>query len=107
MRSSPSVEGRVVFTPAGHMQIGTSDLVYLDRGTHDGIEVGSPLEVFRPMGSGWDGAKGVQVALPDDVVAKLLVIDVRERTAAAVVTHTVVELARGDRFRGSQDALNR
>ena len=45
--------------------------------------------------------RGARVALPDQVVAKLLVVDARESTAAAVVTHATADLARGDRFRGS------
>jgi hypothetical protein len=105
LRSPPTVEGRVVFTPSDRLEMGSTDVVFLDRGTTDGLQIGSPLEVFRPMGRGVDDARGEEVALPDRVVAKLLVVKTREDTAAAVVTHTVTELERGDRFRGGDGTL--
>ncbi len=39
--------------------------------------------------------------LPDGIVAKLVVVRAEQGTAVALVTYTTVELARGDRFRGS------
>lgn len=105
LRQPPQVEGRVVFTPSSRLEMGSSDVVFLDRGTADGLQVGSPLEVFRPMGRGVDDARNEEVALPDQVVAKLLVVKTHDDTAAAVVTHTVTELQRGDRFRGGDGTL--
>ena len=41
------------------------DVVFLDRGTSHGLEVGSPLEVYRPIGVGLRQAcRGSTVALP-------------------------------------------
>ncbi len=97
--ASPDVSGHVVFTPNRRFEMGSTDIVYLNRGARDGLAVGSPLEIFRPLGSGTDEAKGQAVKLPDHVIAKLLVVDVTDESAAAVVTHTVTELSRGDRFR--------
>jgi hypothetical protein len=100
VREAPDVEGRVLYTPGDRLEMGTHDVVYLDRGRSDGLEIGSPLEVYRPLGSGVDEVTG-PVRLPDEVVAKLLVVDTRESTAVAVVTHTTAEVSRGDRFRGA------
>jgi hypothetical protein len=107
VRQPPHVEGQVLFTPDRRLQMGSTDLVYLDRGAVDGLEVGSPLEVYRPMGEAVDAARDETVAVPDHVVAKLLVVEAREATAAAVVTHTTMELNRGDRFRGTGSGLGR
>jgi hypothetical protein len=110
VRSAPAVEGRVVFTPDSRLNMGGADVVYLDRGTGDGLEVGSPLEVFRVLGQGdgvgVDAAREEAVRLPDAVVAKLLVVEARDHTAVAVVTYSLEELNRGDRFRGT-DSLAR
>jgi hypothetical protein len=98
LRPAPAIEGRVVHTPRG-LRVGTVGLVYLDRGQRDGIEVGNPLEIFETQGEAPDAVRGTVVALPDQVVAKLLVVEAHERTATALVTHTRRELASGDRFR--------
>ncbi|MBW2243116.1 MAG: LysM peptidoglycan-binding domain-containing protein [Deltaproteobacteria bacterium] len=99
----PQVEGQVLHTPNGRLEMGTTDVVYLNRGTQHGLSVGSPLEVYRPMDERIDGVKRERLALPDHVVAKLLVVDVQDESSAAVVTHTLTELGRGDHFRGSVD----
>jgi len=103
---NPNVEGRIVFTPDDRLTMATEDVVYLDRGTSHGLDVGSPLEVYRPIGTGLDEVRDEQLALPDHIVAKLLVVQARDETAVALVTHSTVELARGDLFRGS-DSLTR
>ena len=99
--AGPAVEGRVVHTP-GQLMMGSHGVVYLDRGHGDGLQVGHPLEIYRDMGSARDEVRGTQVDLPDDVVAKLLVVETTESTATALVTHTRAELASGDRFRGTR-----
>ena len=98
---TPNVEGQIVFTPADRFNMASEDVVFLDRGTSDGLGVGSPLEVYRPIGTGVDEVRAARVALPDDVVAKLLVVSARDETAVALVTHSTAELVRGDRFRGA------
>jgi hypothetical protein len=101
IRPTPNVDGRIVFTPDDRLNMGTEDVVFLDRGTSHGLDVGSPLEVYRPIGTGFDEVQGKKVVLPDDIVAKLLVVRAGDDTAVALVTHTTAELARGDRFRGT------
>jgi len=98
------VEGRIVHTPDRRLQMSQTDIVYLDRGTRDGISIGSPLEIYRPLGDhgkSIDSAQNQERRIADHVVAKLLVVDVYDDTAVAVVTHTTEELNRGDSFRGS------
>jgi hypothetical protein len=97
----PNVEGQIVFTPSDRFTMASEDVVFLDRGTSHGLGVGSPLEVYRPIGTGLDEVRAQRVALPDDVVAKLLVVGARDDTAVALVTHATDELLRGDRFRGA------
>ena len=97
----PEVEGRVVYTWANRLQMGEHDLVYLNRGTADGLAVGSPLEVYRPIGTGIDEAQRRERALPDHVIGKLLVIGATPETATALVTHSGEEINTGDWFRGA------
>jgi nucleoid-associated protein YgaU len=103
--SSPGpVEGRIVHTPDRRLQMSQADVVYLDRGTKDGLVIGSPLEIYRSIGDrgvAVDDAQNRERRVPDHIVAKLIVVDVYDETAVAVVTHTTEELNRGDHFRGS------
>lgn len=99
---APEIEGRVVYTWANRLEMGEHDLVYLNRGTADGLAVGSPLEVYRPIGSGIDEAQRRERALPDHVIGKLLVIGATPETATALVTHSGEEINTGDWFRGAE-----
>jgi len=97
----PTVDGSVVHTPDSRLEMGSTDLVYLNRGAVDGLEVGSPLEVFRPIGTEIDRVQGEQKQLPDTIIGKLIVVSTTPDTATAVITKTVTEIQRGDRFRGA------
>jgi hypothetical protein len=105
LAASPGpLEGRVVHTPDRRLQMSQSEVVYLDRGSKDGLVVGAPIEIYRSLGdhgSAVDLVQKQERRIPDHVVAKLLVVDVYDDTAVAVVTHTTEELNRGDHFRGS------
>jgi hypothetical protein len=95
------VEGVVVYTPNRRMQMGSLDVVYLNRGSRDGLVLGSPVEIYERRGEGWDAVRKEMRELSDRVLAKAIVVDAYETTAVAVVTHTTTELNRGERFRGS------
>lgn len=97
------VDGRIVHLPTSRISMGSNEVVYLDRGTQAGLAVGSPLEVFRDMGTEKDRVADKRVAVPDQVIAKLLVVETHDETAVAVVTHTTEELEPGDHFRGTED----
>jgi hypothetical protein len=97
----PDVEGAVVHTPNDRFDMGSLDVVYLNRGAGQGLEVGSPLEVYRPIGTEFDEVRGDYRKLPDHVIGKLLVVATTPGTATAVVTHSTTEINAGDSFRGA------
>jgi nucleoid-associated protein YgaU len=102
--SPKNIDGQISFFPASRVLIGTADYVYLNRGELDGLQVGSPLEVYR---SGWEApepARNTRVEVPDRVIANLLVVRARRESAVALVRHTETELELGDRFRGAAAA---
>jgi hypothetical protein len=101
----PDIEGRVAHTWANRLEMGGDDVIYLNRGAQDGLQVGSPLEVYRPIGTGVDEAQNRERQLPDHVVAKLLVIGLTPETATAIVTHADDEINRGDWFRGAETVV--
>ncbi|MBW2542670.1 MAG: LysM peptidoglycan-binding domain-containing protein [Deltaproteobacteria bacterium] len=101
MASPKNVDGQISFFPSSRVLMGTADYVYLNRGELDGLEVGSPLEVYRV---GWEApepARDTRVDVPDRVIANLLVVRARQESAVAFVQHTETELQLGDHFRGA------
>jgi len=99
--SPVGVEGRISFFPNSRTLMGSQDFVYLNRGSDDGLAVGSPLEVFRAGGKVPETARDEKVLVPDRVVAELLVVRAQPNSAVAVVRHAEEELSLGDRFRGA------
>jgi hypothetical protein len=80
-------------------QLGEHHVVFLDRGQKDGVEEGNVFSVVRsgdpygrsPYRASWDRR------FPLETIGELLVIDVRERASAALVTRSRTELLIGDR----------
>jgi hypothetical protein len=97
----PNVEGVIAYTPNKRVQMAQGDVVYLNRGTSQGLVVGSPVEVYESRGKAFDGVRKEDRTLADRVLAKAIVVDAYDDTAVAVVTHTSTELNRGFKFRGS------
>lgn len=112
LRSSPpDLDGRIVLLDDKRMANGDNDVVFLNRGRSDGLEVGSTLEVYRPVGKVKDPArveKGLifnretRVKVPARVVATLVVVRTFDDSAAAIVRDTTTELGIGDRVRGTE-----
>jgi hypothetical protein len=101
IQASPeAVEGQISFLAAKRTLVATLDYVYLNRGTLDGLEVGSPLEVYRKGYTAWEEVRGARVRIPDRVVADLLVVKAQPEASVALIRHTEEALALGDHFRG-------
>jgi nucleoid-associated protein YgaU len=102
LQASPAdVEGKISFFPQQRVVIGYNDFVYLNRGSVDGLEVGSPLDVYRPGYSADEQVRGHKVLVPDHVIGRLIVVRIEEESAVAAVVKAQTELALGDRFRGA------
>ena len=97
--SPQGVEGKISFFPQKRVLMGSSDYVYLNRGKQDGVDVGTPLEVYRAGYEVRDAARAERVAVPDRVIAELLVVRADTEASVALVTRTETELSMGDRFR--------
>ncbi len=108
IRAAPeSVEGRIVYMPDDRSVMGGADYVYLNRGTIDGLEIGSELEVYEGGRVAVDFARFNSVKTPDRSVAKLVVVSLKPETSVAFVTHAGRELEVGDIFRAAHSKLAR
>lgn len=95
-----ALAGRIIASQADAItQVGEHHVVFVDRGHADGVEEGNVFTVVRsgdlydrdPYTAPWDDR------LPKEDVGNLLVIDVKERASAALVTRSLRELVIGDR----------
>ena len=102
LAGAAGVEGQIAMNPDERFLSGQFDVVYLNRGTDHGVEVGNPLEVFRPGSLAKDTVTHLQHRLPDEVLANLIVVSARPESSVALVTHTNFELNRGDLFRSAE-----
>ncbi|TDJ16268.1 MAG: LysM peptidoglycan-binding domain-containing protein [Deltaproteobacteria bacterium] len=102
LQPGPDVEGSVSFLPHNRTMMASADYVYLNRGTLDGLEIGSPLVVYRPGYAAYDSLRGGDVRVEDRIVADLIVVRVRDESSVALVRHTEETLAEGDHFRGAR-----
>lgn len=93
------IDGLVSHFQSSRTVMAQRDLVFLNRGAEDGVEVGIPLEIYREGGTARDALQKRSVQLPEDVVAGLVVIATEPDTSVAIVTYSSTEIERGDTFR--------
>jgi hypothetical protein len=95
-----ALDGRIIGTRLDELSVfGEHHVVFVDRGSQDGVEEGNVFTVVRsgdmygrdPYEPPWDPS------LPKEDVGNLLVIDVKERASAALVTRSLKELLVGER----------
>ncbi len=73
-------------------------VVYLDKGTADGVDVGNTFEVVRsgdPLLAAIDRPLN-DPALPREVIGRVVVFDAQERASSAYVRRAIAELLVGD-----------
>ena len=76
---------------------GPSYIVYLDKGSKDGLERGNMLSVYR-RGDGLDllDKKVKKTQLPFEMIGELVVMQVSEETSVAIITKSLTGLEAGD-----------
>jgi len=98
--NTAALEGVIVDTMVEGLTImGDGDVIYLDKGTADGLAIGNTVDVVRSGDGlflvGQDGDR----QLPQEVVGRLVIVGARERTATAVIVDAIDALAIGDKIR--------
>ena len=76
---------------------GPNYIVYLDKGSDDGVEAGIMLSVYR-KGDGLKELEGKSSGenLPYEMIGELVVIQVAAKTSVAVITNSITALEAGD-----------
>ena len=99
--------GRIIATQSEALSVvGEHHVVFVDKGERDGVEQGNLFTVVRSGDPTTVGAYETpwDPTLPEEDVANLLVIDVKERASAALITRSLSELLVGDHVEMRADA---
>jgi hypothetical protein len=94
-RVLPDRPGMIIDLRAARTLIAQNDIVYLDWGREDGLQVGDRLEVYR---------EPLSPSVPQRVVAELKAIALEDHTATAVIVRSTEPLLRGDFFEFKEEA---
>lgn len=97
-----SLTGTIVGTLSADSLIGASQVVILDRGRADGVEIGNPFEVVRRGDAYAKVMKPASLVGQDDprfpqrIIGQIIVVDVGTHTSLAMVTTSSKEAGVGD-----------
>jgi hypothetical protein len=78
----------------GELEIGEHHVVYIDKGRADGVKLGNTFAAFARG----DRYTRDLAGLPNEQVGQLLIIDVQEQSATAMVVRSLVELSAGQKI---------
>jgi hypothetical protein len=95
---TPPVEGEVVATWDERSIVGAKDILYLDRGTADGLKPGMTVEVTSDPEHLDTGGMFGTMDVPGRHVATLRILSVRDGNATAWVEQSDAPIQVGDRF---------
>ncbi len=92
------VKGYIVCGKQALTLYGENDIVYIDRGSDDGVQAGNTFVIYKDRKPVEDPATGDTLHLPKEILGKLLVIKVQGNTATAIITKSVKEINLGDKI---------
>ena len=81
--------------------VGEHQLVLVDRGSGDGVQVGNTFTVVRQQDLGgtlMDPKGGQDKRWPEESIATCMVVDVKDRACTCLMTRSIREVVRGDRM---------
>ncbi|MBL93037.1 MAG: hypothetical protein CMH56_14645 [Myxococcales bacterium] len=73
--------------------LGQHDLIFIDKGNKDGVQVGNTFYVLR----GEDQLFAKNIKIPDEIIAQVMIIDVRNSVSTGVLLFSNRSIKAGDR----------
>lgn len=94
------MEGYIVSADIGKMAMGQWDVILIDIGAEQGLQVGHELDLYRKREATEQVDKDKKLILPDINLGDAIVLEVRDQFAEALITRTTnLPLYRGDQVR--------
>ena len=105
-RPDKAVDGRIVSIYAGVDQAGPQNIVALNRGTRDGLEVGHVLALLETGATVRDRTVSGRefIKLPDERIGEMFVFRVFDRISYALIMNVIKPVKVGDRFTQPDDS---
>jgi hypothetical protein len=91
-----SLKGMIVESYSGHGAVASGDVVYLDLGEAQGVEVGNMFYVVREVAVEKMLVDKVIKQLPHEVIGALVVVETGSRTATALVVKSIDAIFKND-----------
>ena len=95
--STRELSGYIIDTQTGNLAISAGDVVFLDLGFSQGIEVGNMLFIVRDVEFDQQYVQGKIDKLPVEVVGALVVVETGENTSTALIVKSIDTVYLGDR----------
>lgn len=95
--SSPGgINGYIVESIETKVANAQMDVVYLDKGSKDGLNIGDRLKVVAPGGKGIVPSTGKETKLPDETIGEVQILSLQENTSTAWIIKSAKDIKRGD-----------
>jgi hypothetical protein len=95
-KSERPIYGWAIASKLAKLELADGDIVYIDRGEEDQVQPGTLFDIFR-RGVKVENPDGFRkVKLPDEPIARLVVISTQQKTATTVIVHSRVSVHVGD-----------
>lgn len=101
--SPKKIEGRIISTQEGVEDISSNELVFIDRGSQDGVIVGAPFRIYQLSDDFDEDLKDDPSRLPRIRVGRAVVVAVQERTSTALITRSSQGIHIGDQVISGQE----
>lgn len=92
------LSGVLVAAQRSQLVLGQLNVVYVDLGSSDGLEVGNLLNISRPRKATEFGLEAKGVRLPDTLLGSAVVLRTEPHSATALILKAVAPIYRGDRL---------
>ncbi len=100
--STSSIDGYVVASLTGNKNLSKGDILYIDKGTKDGLTQGRLLKVLRYRGAAHDPITGKKVKLPPSHIGDVVVVEAEGSTSSCIVIKSRKTIMAGDHVSASE-----
>ncbi|MBI5902039.1 MAG: LysM peptidoglycan-binding domain-containing protein [Deltaproteobacteria bacterium] len=90
------VTGHIVASLEGEGYFGKGDIVYIDKGSSDGLKTGNTMRIYKDSGKAVDPVTRKEITLPQADLGTLVVIDTEDKTSSGIVTKSLRTINKGD-----------
>jgi len=95
--SDAPLDGYVIASLSGNKNLSKGDILYIDKGTKDGVVSGRSLKVLRNRDVARDPVSGKKVELPPLDIGSIVVIKADKNTSSCIVIKSLRTILTGDR----------